>query len=219
MPPQPPRSPAPADESDDELLLRLSGQTEVRETDHARQLLAVATRAEAEARDALERTRWPMRMAKLRMLPVVLRMPPLVAALVLASVLLFAVAIFLIVTRLADAVTLVGVILLGYTLGFGVILQLLKDAPDEHDENRATVRRRKLQDAIDARVAAAAKVARLAEETVRSRDRVDRLITYEVELARRARLRSRMDMKPSSSPPPPPPSPPPTKTDVEYGGG
>ena len=211
--PQPQPAPARADESDDDLLRRLTGQTEVREAGHARTLLGDAIRAEAEARLVLERTRWPMRKAKFRMLPVVLRMPPLIVALVLASAMIFAFAMLLIATRLVDAVALVAVILLGYTLGFGLILQLLKDSPEEHDENRVAVRRRKRQEAIDARVAAAAKIGRLAAESAALHELVGRLITYEVEVARRARLRRRMDMKTPSPPPPPP------KRDVEYGGG
>src|SRR5688500_16994443 len=99
--PQPPPS---DEENDDDLLRRMTGQTDVREADHARALLGVALREEEDAREGLTQTRWPLRKARLRMLPVLLRMPPLVAALVLSSVIIFVVAMLLILVRLAGTV-------------------------------------------------------------------------------------------------------------------
>jgi hypothetical protein len=219
-------SPADIDEA---LLLELTGQTEVSDPDHARALIGVAQREERMAREAHEATPWPLRRAKLRMLPVKLRMPPLVAALVLCSAIIFTIAMLLILVRLAGTMQLFALISLGYTLGFGVILYLLIDSPGEHDDNREVVRRRALQAAVDARVASAAKVMRLEQETRAREELLERVIEYGFERDRRrrqeqirqqrerAKLPATSSAPPSSAPPsPPPPSQP---REPEYGGG
>ena len=227
---------APADDDDRALLRRLTGQTEVSEPDHARALLAVARRAEADARDEHERTRRPLRSARFRMLPVTLRVPPLVAALVLSSAIIFALAMLLIAAHFVGLtvalIELVALISIGYTLGFGVILYLLIDAPGESDDNRAAVRRRQLQAAVDARVASAAKVMRLEAETRAREQLLQGVITWKLESARRRREEAAKaakpkqprekshapDARPANVPPanlPPKPDP----TEPEYGGG
>ena len=212
---------------DEELLRELTGQTEVSEPDHARALLAVAQREEAAAREAHEQLRWPLRRARFRMLPITLRLPPLIASLVITSMLIFALAMLLIMLHLAGTVGLIALISLGYTMGFGVILYLLNDGPQENDGNRAALRRRDLQAAIDARVASAAKVMRLERQTRARQEMLDRVIEYGFERERRRRQeehqRQREKAKASSppSPPPSPPSPPspPEPREPEYGGG
>jgi hypothetical protein len=196
-----------------ELLRRMTGQADVREVDHARSLLDIATRDESAAREAFEITRRPIRLARFRMLPVWLRMPPLIAALVVSSAIIFVLAMLLILVRVGDAVVMFAVICVGYTLGFGIILHLLRDRPDEHDDNRATLRRQALQAAIEARLDAAAKVERLERETVARRDLLEAVINFQSELARLRKRMKKPDAVPPSGKPPPP------KPDVEYGGG
>jgi len=222
---------APAD-VDEQLLHELTGQTEVSEPDHARALLGVARREEALAREAHDATRWPLRRARFRMTPVRMRVPPLIAALVATSLLIFALAMLMIVVHLADAFVLIVLISLGYTIGFGVILYLLMDSPGENDQNRAAVRQRELQSAVDARVAAAAKVVRLERETTARQELLERVIQYEFEAERRRRLERQRQQReraksPSPSPssssssssPPPAPRDPPDPREPEYGGG
>jgi hypothetical protein len=221
---------APADDDVDEALLRdLTGQTEVSEPDDARALLGVARREEQLAREAHDATRWPLRRAKFRMMPV-MRCPPLIAALVVTSLLIFALAMLLIVVHLAGTFGLVVLISLGYTIGFGVILYLLMDATGETDENRAVVRRRALQAAVDARIASAAKVMRLERETKAREQLVERVIQYKFEAERRQRLEKHRQQRekaklpsPASSPPAPPDPPEPRESrdprEPEYGGG
>ncbi|MEA2708433.1 MAG: hypothetical protein QOF78_1034 [Phycisphaerales bacterium] len=214
-PPSPPPS-APA-EVDEELLREWTGQTEVSDPNHARALLGIAQREEADARKQHERTRWPLRKARFRMLPVTLRMPPLVASVVLSSAIIFAVAMLLIVVRLAGTVELIALISVGYTLGFGVILYFLNDGPKENDDNRAAIRRRDLQAAIDARVASAAKVMRLERETRARQELLERVITFSFESARRRRQQAAKESKNEK-----PSRPPLAKSDPpepEYGGG
>ena len=170
---------------DDDILRELTGQTDVRDPDHARSLLGIAQQEAAAARVEHDRTRWPLRKAWFRMLPVTLRMPPLVAALVLSSAIIFALAMLLIVVHLAEAVVLIAVVSVGYTLGFGVILYLLNDRPDENDQNRAAMRRRELQAAVDARDAAAAKVVRLERETVARQQLLNGVITAKYQSMRK----------------------------------
>src|SRR5688500_13567717 len=196
-----------------------TGQTDVREPDHARALLGVARRDEAAAREEHERTRWPLRRTKFRMSPVLMRCPPLIAALVITSLLIFALAMLLIVVHLAGTFGLIVLISLGYTIGFGIILYLLMDGPGENDANRAARRRRDLQAAIDARVASAAKVMRLERETAARQELLDRVIQYGEEHERRRRReqqrQQRENAKSSPSSPPSPPDP----REPEYGGG
>jgi hypothetical protein len=213
-----------ADDVDDALLRELTGQTEVSEPDHARALLGVAQREERAAREEHERTRWPLRRARFRMLPVLMRVPPLIAALVVTSLLIFALAMLLIVAHVAGTFGLIVLISLGYTIGFGVILYGLMDAPGETDENRAAVRRRALQAAVDARVASAAKVMRLERETKAREELVERVIQYKFEAERRRRLEKHRQQReqaklpsPTSSPPAPPD--PRDPREPEYGGG
>ena len=214
---------APAD-VDEALLRELTGQAEVSEPDHARALLGVARREETLAREAHDATRWPLRLAKFRMLPVLMRCPPLIAALATTSLLIFAIAMLLIMVHLAGTFGLIVLISLGYTIGFGVILYFLMDAPGETDANRADVRRRALQAAIDARVAAAAKVMRLERETKARELLVERVIQYQFEVERRRRQEKARQQRektsapsPASSPPTPPA--PPDPHEPEYGGG
>ena len=208
---------------DESLLRELTGQSDVSEPDHARALLGVAQRDERMAREAHERTRWPLRRARFRMLPVTLRMPPLVAAVVITSVLIFTLAMVLILLRVAGTVGLIALISMGYTLGFGVILHLLNDEPDENDANRAAMRRRALEAAVDSRVASAARVMRLEQETRARAELVERVIHYGVERDRRHRQeqvrqpREQAKLPATSSPPVPPDSREPRQP--EYGGG
>ena len=217
----------PAPSTIDESLLReLTGQTEVSEPDDARALLGVAQREERMAREAHERTRWPLRRARFRMFPVILRMPPLVASVVLTSLLIFALAMLLILLRVAGTLGLIALISMGYTLVFGVILYLLNDEPDENDANRAALRRRALRSAIDARVASAARVMRLEHETRARQELVERIIQYGFERDRRRRQeqirqqRERAKLPATSSPLVPPDSRDPREPrQPEYGGG
>jgi hypothetical protein len=215
----------PSPDVDDALLRELTGQSEVSEPDHARALLGIAQRDERMAREAHAATRWPLWRARFRMTPVILRMPPLVAALVVTSAIIFALAMLLIVLGLAETVGLIALISMGYTLGFGVILYLFNDRPDEHDQNRATVRRRALQSAIDARVASAAKVVRLERETGVREELVDRVIQYGVERDRRRRQeqirqqREKSKLPADALPPASPESRPREPRQPEYGGG
>ena len=197
---------------DENLLRELTGQTEVSEPDHARALLGVAQREEAEARQEYEWTRWPLRKARFRMLPVRLRMPPLVAALVLSSVMIFIVAMLMIMVHFAGAVELIALISVGYTLGLGAILYLLNDGPGEDDENRATVRRRELEAALDARAAAAAKLARLQRETMARQQLLAGVITARYESMRRRKEKqpAGKETGPSTTTKP---------AEPEYGGG
>ena len=203
---------AARDPDEDDLLRRMTGQTDVREVDHARTLLGIAMRDESAAREYFETTRRPVRFARFRMLPVWLRMPPLIAALVVSSAIIFVLAMLLIVTGLVGAVELLALMCVGYTLGFGLILHLLRDTPQEHDDNRATLRRQAFLAATEARLDAASKVERLERETIARRGLVEAVINFQLELARRKR------MKKPDAVPPEKPSPPP-KPDVEYGGG
>jgi len=210
---------APVD-IDESLLRELTGQSDVSEPDHARALLGVAQREERTAREAHERTRWPLRRARFRMLPVKLRLPPLVAAVVLTSVLIFALAMVLILLRVAGTVGLIALVSMGYTLGFGVILYLLNDEPDENETNRAALRRRVLQAAIDARVASAAKVMRLEQETRARVELVERVLQYGFERDRRRRQeRVRQQREQAKIPAPSSPPLPPEPREPEYGGG
>jgi hypothetical protein len=220
---QPPPAAAARADVDEALLRDLTGQTDVSEPDHARALLGVAQREEAIAREQHERTRWPLRRARFRMLPVLMRVPPLIAALVITSLLIFALAMLLIVVHLAGTLQLIALISLGYTFGFGVILHLLNDSPAENDENRAAVRRRELRAAIDARVASAAKVMRLERETAARQELLERVLQYGLEFERRRRRREQQQQrkqreKPTPSAPPAPPAPP-APREPEYGGG
>ena len=208
-------------EIDDALLRELTGQSDVSEPDHARALLGIAQREARMASDAHEATRWPLRRARLRMLPVKLRLPPLIAAVVLSSALIFGLAMVLILLHLAGTMQLIALISLGYTLGFGIILYLLIDAPGENDENRAAVRRKALQAAIDARVASAAKVMRLEQETLARQELLERVIEYGFERDRRRRqeqirIQREKAKLPAQSPSPSPSSNP---REPEYGGG
>jgi hypothetical protein len=229
---QPPPAAAARADVDEALLRDLTGQTDVSEPDHARALLGVAQREEAIAREQHERTRWPLRRARFRMLPVLMRIPPLIAALVITSLLIFTLAMLLIVVHLAGTLQLIAVISLGYTLGFGVVLYLLMDSPHENDQNRAAIRRRELRAAIDARVASAAKVMRLEQETRARQELLERVMQYGLELQRRRRRqqqRQQREKAQSPAPQSPPASPaPPDQRDThepreprepEYGGG
>jgi hypothetical protein len=212
----------PSADVDEALLRELTGQTEVSEPDHARALLGIAQRDERMAREAHAATRWPLWRARFRMSPVLLRMPPLVAAVVVTSAMIFALAMLLIVLGLAGTVGLFALISMGYTLGFGVILYLLNDRPDEHDQNRAMVRRRSLQAAIDGRIASAAKVVRLERETHAREELVDRVIEYGFERDRRRRQEQiRQQREKAKLPAAPPPAPPDSREprQPEYGGG
>jgi hypothetical protein len=212
---------APADVDYEDLLRELTGQTEVSDPDHARALLGVARREETLGREAHDAMRWPLRRAKFRMLPVLMRCPPLIAALVVTSLLIFALAMLLILVHLAETFGLIVLISLGYTIGFGVILYLLMDGPGETDQNRADVRRRALQAAVDLRVASAAKVLRLERETKAREQLVERVIQYKFEADRRRRLekhRQQREQAKSPSPASAPPAPPPPH-EPEYGGG
>ena len=215
MPDQAPAAPAPAADVDEPLLRDLTGQTEVSDPDHARALLGIAQREERAAREAHDATRWPLRRAKFRMLPVLMRCPPLIAALVVTSLLIFALAMLLIVAHVAGTFGLIVLISLGYTIGFGVTLDLLMDAPGEDDQNRADVRRRGLQAAIDARAAAAAKVVRLERETRVREELIPRVVQYRYEHERRRRLEK--NQKPREKPTPDPNTP--ERREPEYGGG
>ena len=217
--------PSPADADEQALLRELTGQMEVGEADHARALLGIARRDEQLAREAHAATRWPLWRARFRMAPVILRMPPLIAALVVTSAIIFALAMLLIALGLAGTVGLFALISLGYTLGFGVILYLLNDRPEEHDQNRATVRRRALQTAIDARIASAAKVVRLERETHARQELLDRVIQYGFERDRRRRQeqirqqREKAKLPATAPSPASPESPPREPRQPEYGGG
>jgi hypothetical protein len=218
-PPPSPPSPSPpppptATTVDEELLRELTGQTEVSEPDHARALLGIAQRAERVAREEHEQTRWPLRRTRFRMLPVVMRLPPLIAALVVTSMLIFALAMLLIMVHLAGPVGLIALVSLGYTIGFGVILYLLNDGPGENDQNRAAVRRRALQAAIDARVASAAKVMRLEREARAAQELIDRVVTYGQEAQRRRRQEQQKQQRPNAKSPARP-----DPREPEYGGG
>ena len=206
------------------LLHELTSQTEVSEPDHARALLGIARRDEQMAREAHAATRWPLCRARFRMAPVILRTPPLIAALVVTSAIIFALAMALIVLGLAGTVGLFALISMGYTLGFGVILYLLNDRPEEHDQNRATVRRRALDAARDARIASAAKVVRLERETHARAELVDRVIQYGFERDRRRRQEEIRQQREKAKLPiaaaPPPASPESCEPrQPEYGGG
>jgi hypothetical protein len=208
---------------DESLLRELTGQSDVSEPDHARALLGVAQRDERMAREAHERTRWPLRRARFRLLPVTLRLPPLVASVVVTSMLIFALAMVLILLRVAGTVGLIALISMGYTLGFGVILYLMNDEPDENDANRAALRRRALQAAIDARVASAARVMRLEQETRARAELIERVIQYRFERDRRRRQEQvrhqREQAKLPAAPPASTPSDPREPRQPEYGGG
>ena len=208
---------------DESLLRELTGQSDVSEPDHARALFGVAQREERMAREAHERTRWPLRRARFRLLPVTLRLPPLVASVVVTSMLIFALAMVLILLRVAGTVGLIALISMGYTLGFGVILYLMNDEPDENDANRAALRRRALQAAIDARVASAARVMRLEQETRARAELIERVIQYRFERDRRRRQEQvrhqREQAKLPAAPPASTPSDPREPRQPEYGGG
>ena len=211
------QSPADIDES---LLRDLTGQSDVTEPDHARSLLGLAQRDERMAREAFAATRWPLWRGRFRMLPIILRMPPLIAALVVTSVIIIAVAMLMIVVGVAGPVGLFAIISMGYTLGFGVILYLLIDRADEHHDNRATRRRRDLQAAVDARIAAAARVTRLEQETRARTELVDRVIQYGFERDRRRRQEQlRRQREEAKNPAPPAPRESRESREPEYGGG
>jgi hypothetical protein len=147
---------------DDAVLIRLTGQTAVRDVASAEAQFQNAVDELERARREFARARWRRRYAALRRIPARLGVPPWAAALIAASGASILVAAAMIATPFATLPMLLSEVFATYALLGGAAYLALADRPGEAPEAREAIREQQWRAAVDANVRAVAELHRAA---------------------------------------------------------
>lgn len=147
---------------EEQLLIRFTGQKEVRDVVQAQALLLSARDQHAAAQAEVSAARWAVAWAALRLSPVRMGVPAWILSLVTASLVGLLAALFLgLVIGCGVIAAVLTMVVLFLVIG-GAMLFVLGDAPGETDDNRSAVRNQTLRHARErlAKVRSAADAAR-----------------------------------------------------------